>query len=141
MKKLPLLKKLLLTADLLLIPALFLCKVLTDVMLSHVSICPWNLFGGKCVTCGGTHFVNTLLSGNIVAAYYHNQFLFVMSVLLGISYVLLHLYLLGNVRWARWILVKVYSIPGLILTSLYMMAFLVARNIEPFTRIAEHFFG
>lgn len=140
MKKLPTKIQLLLAADLLLIPFLCLCKYLTDQMLSHVSICPWVRFGGQCITCGGTHFVNTLCSGDIAAAYHHNQFLFVMTVLLFISYVLLHLYWLGGIPWARKTLVCVYSIPGLVIASLFMMVFLIARNIVPFTRIAEYLF-
>lgn len=140
MKKLPTKIKLLLAADFLLIPFLFLCKHLTDLMLSRVTVCSWVRFGGQCVTCGGTHFVNTILSGDIAAAYHHNPFLFVMTVLLAISYVLLHLYWLKDIQWARKILIKVYSIPGLVIASLFMLAFLIARNIVPFTRIAEHLF-
>ena len=47
-------KYLILIADILIIPALILCERLTDFMLSRSNPCPWTLFGGKCVSCGGT---------------------------------------------------------------------------------------
>lgn len=136
--KLPLSKKrLLLIGDIALIPGLLLCRLLTALMLSQETECLWLKFGGKCITCGGTHFVHCLVRGELQAAFWHNQFLFVLTVCLLLSYILLHLHWLGNVPFAGKVLRRVYSIPGLIVACAAMLGFFFARNIAVFQRVFQ----
>ena len=66
--------------DVLLIPAGIICEKLTDNMLAVDDPCMWTLAGGKCATCGGTHFVNSLMNGHIIEAFHHNEYLFLLTV-------------------------------------------------------------
>lgn len=134
-------KYLILIADILFIPALILCEHLTDFMLSRSNPCPWTLLGGKCVSCGGTHFVNSLLNGRIAEAFEHNQFLFLITLVLAVSFVLLNLYWLFNMRFPKAVLSKIYTIPMLIVTLSLMLVFFFIRNIPVFIRIAELIFS
>lgn len=127
--------RILLAADVLLIPGAFFFQWLSGQMLARPSDCPWNYFGGKCVTCGGTHFVNTLLKGQLAEAFHHNQFLFICTVVLALSYILLHLWWLGGSSLAKKALRIVYSIPGLILFCVSMIAFLLIRNLPVFVML------
>ena len=117
-------KYILLAGDVLLIPGLIFCEWLTDRMLSVSSVCMWTYFGGKCITCGGTHFVNTLLNGRIMEAFCHNEFL-------------LNLYWVFGVEFAKKILKKIYNIPVLIITVSVMLLFLFVRNIPAFINITK----
>ena len=133
-------KKTIIIADLLAVPVLLLCRWLTSVMLSHESDCTWTLFGGQCVTCGGTHFVQSLSHGRILEAYEHNQFLFILLILLLISWVLLHLYLFFKMEFARKALRIIFSIPSLIVVLTGLFVFLVIRNMPAFIRAWEQIF-
>lgn len=137
MKKLSAKQKLLL-ADVSLIPGLLLCRWLADLLLTKTnSVCSWTQLGGKCITCGGTHFVQSLLHFRIGEAFAHNEFLFVLSAFLLLSYVLLHLCVLWKVKFAEAVLKKVYSIPGLILGLALMLGFFLVRNIPVFLKMLE----
>ena len=131
------------TADILLLPALFLLEKLSDIMLTKTSeTCLFLRLGGKCVACGGTHFVNTLLNGKFAEAFGHNAFLFVLTVILAISFILLNLSVLFKLKFAKTILSKVYSVPGVIVGTAGLVVFFVAR-IAPmfvyvFTLLSEH---
>ena len=142
MKKLLHNKKLLLLliADLLLIPALFACRELSKVMLSQESTCVMVLYGGQCITCGGTHFVKTLLSGQMIEAFHHNSFLFILTVIFAVSYILLHLFWLAKWEFVGKVLKTVYSIPGLIVVMVWMLGFFFVRNIPVFIKIANILF-
>ena len=133
-------KRWLLAADVLLIPGLVLCKYLSDYMLSFTTECQWTRLGGKCVTCGGTHFVNALLSGQVADAFHHNAFLFVLTIVLALSFVLLNLHWLFDIQFAKTVLKKVYTIPVLIIALGIMLVFFFVRNIPVFVRIAEILF-
>lgn len=122
--------KLLFICDILIIPAMFFCRWLSGAMLTGIdSECMWTYFGGQCVTCGGTHFVNVLLSGHIIEAFKYNQFIFLCLVLLILVYILLHLYWWFKLDFAKKILRYVFSIPSLIIFLSIMLVFLVVRNI------------
>lgn len=137
MKKQTVKKVSILAADALAIPGLIFCEWLSDRMLATSSTCAWTLFGGKCITCGGTHFVNTILNFKFAEAFHHNEFLFVLSIVLAVSFVLLNLYWLFDLQFAKKVLKKIYNIPVLIVTVSVMLAFLLIRNIPAFIRIAE----
>lgn len=122
-------KPIILVADALVIPALFFCEWLSDQMLATTSTCAWTLLGAKCITCGGTHFVNTLLNGQFVEAFNHNQYLFLLAIFFAVSFVLLNLYWLFDLRFAKAALKKMYNIPVLIIACVGVLAFLVLRNI------------
>lgn len=119
----------LLIFDIAAIPVLFLLEKLSDLMLSQPKECPMVTLGGKCVTCGGTHFVNSLLNFRLGEAFSHNQFLFVLSVFLLISFVLLNLYLLFGFKRVKTVLQKLYSIPSLVIWLSAMLIFFFVRNI------------
>lgn len=137
MKKLLNKKNFVILGDILLIPFLFFCQRLSAFMLSNHSECKWALLGGKCVTCGGTHFVNALLSGRLSEAFFSNPFLFLLTVFLLFSLLLLNLDQLLGVKFAKKILSKLYTIPMLILWLSAMLIFLLARNAPVFIRIFE----
>ena len=141
MKKLLSYKKpLLVAADILLIPSVFFFRWLSGRMLARVTVCSWAVFGGKCVTCGGTHFVNSLLSGRIAEAFAHNQFLFLLGIDLAVSYLLLNLHWLAGWPVAQKILKKMYNIPMLIVGCAVLLLFFFLRNIPVFCKILEYLF-
>ena len=137
MKKILNKKFFLLLFDVLLIPGLFFCERLSDYMLSQYSVCLWVRLGGKCLTCGGTHFVNTLLNGKIAEAFAHNQFLFALLIVMIVVWILLHLHWLGHIEWAKKLLSKIFSIPALLILIFFIMVFFFVRNIPVFLRVAE----
>lgn len=117
----------LLIADALLLPGGFACWWLSGVMLSYESVCSMVALGGKCITCGGTHFVQALLGGDIVGALHHNVFLFAAVVYLLIGYLLLHAAWLGNWSFAQTVLKRMFSIPALIVWGALLVVFAVWR--------------
>lgn len=128
---------LLLLADASVIPGCLLCKWLTEQMLSTTRPCAWSYFGGRCVSCGGTHFVNTLVQGKLGEAFMHNQLFFVMGIVLVLSWVLFHVAVIFQAKFAKKILKAVYSIPGLIVTGVSVVLFVILRNIPLFVRIGQ----
>lgn len=117
--------------DLLVIPAMFFCEALSDFMLSQESVCTWVKLGGQCPTCGGTHFVNYLLNGRISDAFESNQLLFVFAIFLAVSYVFLNLFLIWDFDFAKKVLLKMYSIPSVIIWVVALFVFTVLRNLKP----------
>ncbi len=135
MRKLKYYQYLLIAADILLIPGLIFCEWLSDRMLATTSTCMWTLLGGKCITCGGTHFVNSLLNFRIAEAFRHNEFLFVLTALLLVVFVLLNLSWLFRVKFATAALKKIFTIPSLVLVMSFLLIFLLVRNIPTFCTI------
>jgi hypothetical protein len=135
MRKLKYYQYLLIAADILLIPGLIFCEWLSDRMLATTSTCMWTLLGGKCITCGGTHFVNSLLNFRIAEAFRHNEFLFVLTALLLVVFVLLNLSWLFRVKFATAALKKIFTIPSLIIVMAFLLLFLLIRNIPTFYAI------
>lgn len=140
MRKLKYYQYILLAADVLLIPGLIFCEWLSDRMLATTSTCMWTLLGGKCITCGGTHFVNSLLNFRIAEAFHHNEFLFVLTVLLIAVFILLNLSGLFRVKFATAALKKIFTIPTLIIVMAFLLLFLLIRNIPPILLIIRFFF-
>lgn len=141
MRKLKFYQYLLIAADILLIPGLFFCEWLSDRMLSTYSECIWLQFGGKCLTCGGTHFVNSLLNFRFAEAFAHNEFLFILTVLLLVTFILLNLSWLFRVKFATAALKKIFSIPSLIILVVFLLVFFFARNIQPMRMVIEVILG
>lgn len=135
MRKLKFYHYILIAADILLIPGLIFCEWLSDRMLATTSTCMWTLLGGKCITCGGTHFVNSLLNFRIVEAFNHNEFLFILTALLLIAFVLLNLSWLFRVKFATVAVKRIFSIPCLIIVMALLLLFLFIRNIPTFCTI------
>ncbi|MBQ9938356.1 MAG: DUF2752 domain-containing protein [Oscillospiraceae bacterium] len=125
-------KTVLVVCDLLLIPALIACERLSDRMLAKNATCPWNFFGGKCITCGGTHFVNSVLNFKFAEAFGHNQYLFVLAVFFALSFLLLNLHKLFGIQFAKRVLRKMYNIPMLIAGCVLMVLFVILRNLPLF---------
>jgi len=132
-------KKLLIAgADALLLPCLLLCEKLSDLLLSAEGAeCLMLRLGGKCVACGGTHFVNALLNGDLAGAFGHNPFLFVLTAVLAGSFILLNLYLLSGWNFAGTVLKKIYSIPGLVISTCAMLIFFLIRVSPIFMRLIQ----
>ena len=128
----------LIACDILLIPGLIFCKWLSGQMLAQPGVCVWTLMGIQCITCGGTRLVNSLLSGHILQAFSYNPYIFIIIVLLAISYLLLHLWWIGKVPFAGKLLKKAYSIPGLLIFAASTGYFLVFRNIPTWIRMIEY---
>lgn len=126
---------LLIAADILIILGCLVCRWLSGRMLENETVCLWLLLGGKCITCGGTHFVQSLLHGHIAEAYHHNEFLFITTAYLAVSLVLLHPMVLLKARWAKKLLSWMYNIPTLVLFFAGMTVFWVLRNLVPLQRL------
>ena len=101
------------------------------------SVCYWWRIGGKCITCGGTHFVREFFSGHFAEAFGHNQLLFICAIYFLISLVFLNLFLLWDVKFAKSALLIMYNIPTAVLFVVGVFVFLISRNIPLFIRIAE----
>ena len=130
-------KTLLIICDVLLIPGLLFCRWLSAEMLANYSVCSWMLLGGKCVTCGGTHFVYALLRGRIAEAFAHNPFLFLLAIFALLSYVLLHISWLADSSPVKKLLKKLYSFHALLVFLGIMLLFFLGRNIPLFIRLYE----
>ena len=72
-------------------------------------------------------------------AFNHNQYLFILAVFFAISFVLLNLYWLFDLRFAKAALRKMYSIPSLIIACVGVLAFLVLRNMPLWFRLFHMF--
>ena len=125
----------LILANIAIIPEIFLCRWLTDNMLSSDKPCVWTMLGGKCLTCGGTHFVNDLCKFRILDAWQDNIFLFILGIFLLISWIALNLWLLFGVSFCKKLLKIMYNIPTLLLWITGGLLFLLLRNIPVFILI------
>ena len=128
---------LLLTADVLVVIGCIVGRWLSGRMLESDTVCLFLLLGGKCLTCGGTHFVRSLLTGQIVEAFHHNEFLFITTAYLALSLLLAHPAVLLKAKWAQKLLRWMYSIPSLILFLTGMTVFAVVRNLPLIARVVE----
>ena len=117
--------------------AALICRPLSAAMLETETVCYWSMMGIQCFTCGGTHFVNDLLSFRIVSAFSDNQFLFLTALYLGISLILFNLFWLFDLAFAKKLLRLMYNIPVLILFGVGIVVFLVWRNWELIFRIGR----
>ena len=125
----------LLAADVLLPLAGVACLWLSRYMLTWDRPCWFTLLGGKCLTCGGTHFVRDLLSGHILLAFTDNPLLFVMAVYSAVSYILLHLSWLWDLPFARKALSKLYNMPMFFAWVTFGAVFFIVRNIPLFINV------
>lgn len=131
-------KIMLLACDLLCVIAALICGPLSGVMLQDANhSCVWALMGFQCLTCGGTHFVNDLLSGRIGAAFMDNQFLFIATAYLAVSLIVLNLWLLFDWGFAKKVLGWMYNIPTLIVWGVGVLAFLIWRNLPMMTSMLQ----
>ena len=123
-------KMIVLSADVLCILAVWISKPLSEALLQKTDkTCLWTVMGGQCPTCGGTHFVNDLLSGRIGAAFADNQFLFIATAYLAVSLIVLNLWLLFDLGFAKKMLGWMYNIPSLIVWGVGLLVFLIVRNL------------
>lgn len=125
-------KLLLLACHFLAAPAALFFRYLSGEMLKTHTVCSWLLLGAKCPTCGGTHFVNALFSGDILGALQHNAFLFLLTVFFGVSLIFLDLAVFFRVAFAEKALKKMYSIPSLIVFCTLLVLFTILRNLHIF---------
>ena len=123
--------------DVLLIPAGFICEKLTDVMLTTNELCLWVKVGGKCATCGGTHFVNAILNGHIIEAFHHNEYLFLLAIYFAVTIVLLNIVLLFEKKLPLKILKHMYNVPAVLILSVLLFLFIILRNIPLWIKLAE----
>ena len=122
---------LLLATDVLVVIGCIVGRWLSGRMLESDTVCLFLLLGGKCLTCGGTHFVRSLLTGQLVEAFHHNEFLFITTAYLALSLLLAHPAVLLKAKWAQKLLRWMYSIPSLILFFVGMVLFVFLRNLTP----------
>ncbi len=122
-------KLLIILTDVMIIPGMLLCRWLTENMLATNNPCMWTLLGGKCITCGGTHFVNDLCNLRILDALADNPFLFFTGLYLAVSFVFLNLWWVFGLTFFKKVLKKMFNIPVLIVWLVIMVLFLLVRNI------------
>lgn len=130
-------KLLIIAADLLLIPGMFFCHWLSDRMLAVPSVCEWMVLGGKCITCGGTHFVNSITVLRIGEAFHHNEYLFLLTVYFGIAFILLNLWQLCGLQFPKKVLRHMFGIPAVVILAVLLLIFLFARNTTMFSNIIQ----
>ncbi|MBQ7835962.1 MAG: DUF2752 domain-containing protein [Clostridia bacterium] len=106
-------------------------------MLAVDDPCMWTLMGGKCVTCGGTHFVNSLLNGHVIEAFHHNEYLFFLTLYLILTVVLINIAILAERKLPAKILEQMYNVPAVLILCGLLLLFLILRNIPLWIRIAE----
>lgn len=123
--------------DVLYVPLAVICRGVSEAMLERGGVCAWTLAGIQCFTCGGTHFVNDLLSFRIVDAMIDNPLLFVIAVYLLVTLVALNLYLLFDLKFARRMLRLMYNLPVLIAFVIAAGVFFFVRNFDAFMNIGE----
>ena len=121
-------KILLLAINLMVFPAALLCRYLSGRMLQTVTVCNWRRIGAQCPSCGGTHFVNALCSGDFLGALQHNAFLFLVVLFLAVSMILVDIAVWFDRPFAKKALKKMYTIPVLIVFSGIFITFLILRN-------------
>ena len=124
------LRILIIATDIAIVPCLILFKWLSGQMLQTESECLLLQFNGQCLSCGGTHFVNDLLSGRIFEAFVDNHFFFICTLYLLVTLVALNLWLLFNLKFAKTALKFMYSIPALIVFVVLLIMFLILRNTQ-----------
>ena len=126
--------------DILCVLAIPLCWLLTDAMLkAPPNPCPWTQppLGGKCISCGGTHFVNYLTSFKIAEAFSENQLFFFLTIYFLITLIMFNLWWIFNLTFAKKALKIMYSIPAAIIFGHSLIAFMIWRNIPMFINIAS----
>ena len=124
------LKIIIVALDVLCIPLAMICREISDVMLKTEGVCVWTTAGIQCFTCGGTHFVNDLLSFKIVDAMVDNPLLFVIALYLLITFIILNLYLLFGLKFARRALRLMYNVPVAISFVIFGCVFFCVRNFD-----------
>lgn len=123
-------KIIILSADLLCVLLALISEPWSGALLQKAdNTCLWTVLGLQCPTCGGTHFVNDLLSGRIGAAFMDNQFLFLATIYLAVSLILLNLRILFDWGFAKKMLGWMYNIPALITWGVGLLAFVILRNL------------
>ncbi len=119
------------------LPGMYLCRWLTDQMLATDNPCVWTLLGGRCIACGGTHFVNDLCNFRFLTALQDNPYLFILTVFLAASILFLDLWLLFGKPYFKKLLNVMYNIPSLVIWLCSALLFLLARNIPVFTQLVQ----
>lgn len=123
--------------DALIVPMAVICRFVSEIMLQGEGVCVWTLAGIECFTCGGTHFVNDLLSFRIVDAMVDNPLLFAITVYLLITLIALNLFLLANLKFAGRVLRLMYNLPVAAAWVVAACLFFFIRNFEAFMNIDE----
>ena len=121
-------KLLLLLCHLAAIPGALFFRYLSGQMLQTDTVCAWVRIGAKCPTCGGTHFVNALLSGDLSGALAHNAFLFLLTLFFAISLLLLDLAVWFEFPFAKKALRKLYTVKTPVYIGILMLLFVILRN-------------
>lgn len=121
-------KLILLACHLLALPAAWLVHRLSEQMLRTNTVCSWLRIGAKCPTCGGTHFVNALLQGDLTAALEHNAFLFLLALFFAVSLILLDLAVWLELPFAKKVLRKLYTYSTLVFFCVLLVLFVILRN-------------
>ena len=120
--------------DLAVIPGWFACKALIGYMMANGEPCDWTKVGAQCGTCGGTRCAQSLLSGDLTAAWEYNPFVFVCFVYLAVSAVLLNLWVVFGWDPAKKVLGKMYNLVTLFIWLGAFFLFVILRNIPFLTR-------
>ena len=131
------LKIIILAFDVLCIPLAVICRSASEIMLQDDGICVWTTAGIQCFTCGGTHFVNDLLSFRLIDAMVDNPLLFAALVYLLITLVALNLYFVFKDRLGLRMLRVMYNVPVIIAWVIAGCAFFFIRNFDAFMHIDE----
>ncbi len=125
--------------DILLVPALVFCERLSGFMIAQNSVCEWTRYGILCGTCGGTRMVNSILHGEFIKAFNLNQFLFLCTIYLAVSLIVLNLAWVFNVGFAKKMIRKMYNLAAVITVLVLFVLFIAIRNIPFIIRLVELF--
>lgn len=131
-------KIIVLVLDVLCVIGVIVSGPVSEAMLQQTDkICMWDAMGIQCMTCGGTHFVNDLVSGRIGAAFMDNQFLFLVTLYLAVTMVFLNLFCLFDLAFAKKVLKCMYNLRALIVFGVVTVVYFIARNIPFITKVLQ----
>ena len=118
-----------LAVDLLILPGIWLGRLVVELMFRQGKPCLWTYFGAKCATCGGTHCIQSFLHGRFQEAFQWNPLVFCWILIGIIMLILLNAWILFRRQWAGKIFRAMWSMPGFytLVASYLLFAFL--RNL------------
>ena len=120
---------LIIVADLLLLPLPFWFKHLSAQMLASGDVCSWTLIGAECGTCGGTRCVSAFLAGDLWQAFLFNHPIFLAILLAIVTVLLLNLWLLFKLKFAKKALRKIYGLFPFLAFMGFWTLYTILRNI------------
>lgn len=118
-----------LAMDVVLVPGIWISRLVVALMFRQGKPCPWTYFGARCSTCGGTHCVESFLYGRFLEAFRWNPLVFCWILFAIATVVLLNIWVLLRRRWAGRTLRIMYSMEAFFVAVGSYLHFAFWRNV------------